>query len=75
MVTALDQEAILRALSRPDVYTLYKQREIQGGAYLETVKLQDKKINDNRGAALRMGLAQDKVHEDMVSSQYKLMEN
>lgn len=75
LVDAMQQQQILNALVRPDVYALYKQREIQGGEYLETVKLQDKKINDNRGAALRMGLAQDKVHEDMVSSQYKLMEN
>lgn len=73
--STMEQAAIYTALTRPDVYAQYKKKELEGGEYLETVILKDKKINDNRGAAARMGLAQDQVHENMVSSQYKLTEN
>ena len=65
------QQAMLQALSQVDKINAYVAKEIQGGEYVETVSLQDKKISDNRSAARRMGLAQDKVHEEMISSQYE----
>jgi len=65
------QQAMLQALSQVAKINAYIAKEIQGGEYVETVSLQDKKISDNRSAARRMGLAQDKVHEEMISSQYE----
>jgi len=65
------QEAMLQALSQVTKINAYVAKEIQGGEYVETVSIQDKKISDNRSAARRMGLAQDKVHEEMISSQYE----
>lgn len=43
---------------------------IPGGSYEESVKLVDKKLPDSR-KGLRMGLAQQLLHEKMVESQYK----
>lgn len=65
------QQAMLQALSRVEKLNTYVVRDIQGGEYVETVQIQDKKISDNRSVARRMGLAQDKVHEEIVASQYE----
>jgi hypothetical protein len=64
------QQAMLQALSQVEKLNTYVAIDIQGGEYVESVQLTDKKINDNRSAARRMGLAQDKVHEEMISAQY-----
>lgn len=47
----------------------YLAANIPGGNYKEDVKLVDKKIEDNK-QGLRNGLAQQILHEEMVSMQY-----
>jgi hypothetical protein len=64
------QQAMLQALTQVEKLNSYIAVDIQGGEYTESVVLRDKKISDNRSAARRMGLAQDKVHEEIVASQY-----
>ena len=71
LANTVTQDAMLVALAQVQKLDNYVQKNIEGGSYTETVQLQDKKINDNRGAAVRMGLAQDQVHNEMVESQYK----
>ena len=61
---------LLMALNNNALLKPYVDASIGGGIYDDTVELKDKKINDNRSAALRMGLAQDQVHEQIVASQY-----
>ena len=70
LAAGLDQEALLIQLSRPEVHTLYKSYNLDGGEYVESLVLKDKKIEDNRSAA-RMGLASSVLHEKMVNSQYE----
>ena len=48
----------------------YLSTTIPGGQYKEKVKLVDAKLPDSR-AGLRNGLAQQILHEKMVSQQYK----
>lgn len=68
----LAQQAMLEALARVKILNPYIEfgKTIKGGEYVEQVELKDKKIDDNGRAARRMGLAQDKVHEEIVASQY-----
>lgn len=47
----------------------YLNKVINGGVYNETIKLVDKKIDDNK-QGLRNGLAQQLLHEKMVDMQY-----
>jgi hypothetical protein len=47
----------------------YLNKFINGGVYNETIKLVDKKIDDNK-QGLRNGLAQQLLHEKMVDMQY-----
>ena len=47
----------------------YLNATIDGGAYQENVVLVDNIINDNK-QALRNGLAQQLLHEQMVQMQY-----
>lgn len=51
---------------------VYLAKEIDGGTYEETIKLDGGKITDNR-RVLR-SLQQDKLHNQIVRSQYKNME-
>jgi len=48
----------------------YLAATIPGGQYKETIILVDKKLPDNK-AGLRNGLAQQILHEKMISKQYK----
>jgi hypothetical protein len=48
----------------------YLSATIPGGQYKETVRLVDGKLPDSR-AGLKNGLAQQILHEKMVSQQYK----
>jgi hypothetical protein len=48
----------------------YLTATIPGGQYKETVRLVDATLPDSR-AGLRNGLAQQILHEKMVSQQYK----
>lgn len=47
----------------------YLNKFINGGVYNETIRLVDKEIDDNK-QGLRNGLAQQLLHEQMVSMQY-----
>lgn len=49
----------------------YMERNIPGGVYNETVVFEPKELPDNR-QGLRVGLAQQVLHEQMVDSQYQL---
>ena len=70
IANAFAQAQMLLALNNSKILKPYIEADIGGGDYIETVAIEDKKINDNRSAALRMGLAQDLVHDKMVASQY-----
>jgi len=48
----------------------YLAATIPGGQYKETIVLVDTKLPENK-AGLRNGLAQQLLHEKMVSQQYK----
>jgi hypothetical protein len=48
----------------------YYDKKIQGGVYKETISLKDKHLPDNKRGK-RLGLAQQVLHDEMVSSQYK----
>jgi hypothetical protein len=48
----------------------YLAATIPGGQYKETIRLVDAKLPENK-AGLRNGLAQQILHEKMVSQQYK----
>lgn len=67
---AAAQQTMLQALAQVQKLDTYAQKVIDGGVYKEVVSLKDKKISDNKNVALRMGLASDRRHEEMVSSQY-----
>ena len=64
-----EQVKMLQELASVEKLEMYYGVVIQGGTYEDTVKLIDGNIQDNT-RALR-NLAQDKVHRDMVRSQYK----
>lgn len=65
------QNAMMQALAQVERIESYIAKEIKGGTYPETIKLQDKKINDNRSASLTLGLQSDKAHQQLVDLQYK----
>lgn len=76
LVGAGNQAEVMAALSALPSFDPYYSVTIQGGQYDEVIELQDAEINDNR-RALR-SLASDKLHQDMVRSQYErnnLLEN
>lgn len=65
------QGAILAALASNEKIVDYTtMAQIPGGILQNEIPLTDKKINDNRKAAVRMGLAQDKIHNALVDLQY-----
>ena len=64
------QDTMMLALTQVQTLNTYIAKELEGGTYTETVQLQDNRIDDNRGAALRMGLASEMLHQDMVDLQY-----
>ena len=71
IANAFAQEQLLAALNNALLLKPYVETTIAGGIYDDAPEIKDKKINDNRRAALRMGLAQDQVHESIVASQYE----
>ena len=71
LANAFAQQQLLLALNNAILLKPYIETVIAGGIYEDAPELQDKKISDNRRAALRMGLAQDQVHEKIVASQYE----
>lgn len=52
-------------------YNSYLQTTIPGGVYEETISLEDTEIPENE-QGLRVGLAQQVLHQEMVDSQYRL---
>jgi hypothetical protein len=69
LATGVSQQAMMQAMARIELITAYTQVTIAGGVYNETISLQDAEISDNR-EGLRVGLAQQLLHEKMVNSQY-----
>ena len=59
----------MQAMARVELITNYTQRTIPGGVYDDTISLPDGEISDNK-SGLRVGLAQQLLHDKMVSSQY-----
>lgn len=66
---SLAQAQILAQINAVVNITSYTAANIPGGIYKENVKLIDTKIDDNK-KGLRNGLAQQILHEEMVSMQY-----
>lgn len=64
----LDQ---LSALANLAQFNSYLTTNIPGGVYNETVTFEPKDIPDNPNA-LRVGLAQQRLHQEMVDSQFRL---
>jgi hypothetical protein len=69
LAAGVSQDAMLQAMARVEMITNYTQRTIPGGVYNETVSLPDGEISDNK-SGLRVGLAQQLLHDKMVNSQY-----
>ena len=68
--TSLAQSQMLQSVNAATNMNSYYAKSLQGGTYNETVKLQDKQLPENK-RGLRNGLAQQLLHEEMVSAQYK----
>ena len=66
---AFAQSQILASMNNAIQMNAYYAAQLKGGEYKETVVLVDKKIDDNK-KGLRNGLAQQLLHEEMVSQQY-----
>ena len=64
----------LNAMANLAMFANYAERNIPGGVYNETVVFEPKDIPDNR-QGLRVGLAQQVLHEQMVDSQYQLRDD
>ena len=64
------QSQILLQINSAINITSYIAADIPGGNYKENVKLIDTKIDDNK-EGLRNGLAQQILHEEMISMQYQ----
>lgn len=64
------QSQILLQINSAINITSYIAADIPGGNYKEDVKLIDTKIDDNK-EGLRNGLAQQILHEEMISMQYQ----
>lgn len=63
--------ASLAATADMNQFNTYLQMNIPGGVYNDRLQFEPKDIPDNR-QALRVGLAQQLLHEQMVDSQYQL---
>ena len=68
-VDGAKQNEIIQSFSTIPNFEIYTQAAIDGGVYRDTVQLQDATILDNN-RALRQ-FATDKVHREMVRSQYE----
>ena len=69
IASSAEQNAIMAALNNNVIDTYYTVT-IQGGVYNDALKFEQKEISDNNKAAARVGLAQQKLHNDMVDMQY-----
>jgi hypothetical protein len=65
------QAAMLTALTSVPQFDSYLQTTIPGGVYNETISFEPKELPDNING-LRVGFAQQVLHEQMVDSQYQL---
>jgi hypothetical protein len=63
--------ASLSATADMNQFNIYLQTNIPGGVYNDRLQFEPKDIPENR-QALRVGLAQQLLHEQMVNSQYQL---
>jgi len=59
----------MNEIMQNQVNNSYLNKVINGGVYNETIKMIDKKIDDNK-QGLRNGLAQQLLHEKMIEMQY-----
>jgi len=64
----VNQAQMLQAMNMATNINGYYAKQLQGGNYQETLVLKDKNIPDNKRAF--RSLAQDKLHKQMVDSQY-----
>ena len=63
--------ASLSSTADMDKFNIYLQTNIPGGVYNDRLQFEPKELPENR-QALRVGLAQQILHEQMVDSQYQL---
>jgi hypothetical protein len=66
---AFAQNLLLDALNNAIQMNAYYAAQLRGGEYKETVVLVDKELPENK-KGLRNGLAQQILHEEMISMQY-----
>jgi hypothetical protein len=69
LAAGVSQDALMQAMARVELITNYTQRTIPGGVYDDTISLPDGEISDNK-SGLKVGLAQQLLHDKMVSSQF-----
>lgn len=69
----MSQNLLMFAMSHTVTMDSYYTKKLEGGAYKETVVLRGGDIPDNKKGA-RVGLAQQLLHTEMVSMQYKQKE-
>jgi hypothetical protein len=68
LANGMSQNALLTAMNTAVSLNTYYAASIPGGAYKETLQLSDSNLPDNRRAF--RGLAQQKLHTEMVNQQY-----
>ena len=66
--TTVSQDMMLQSMNNVPNFAMY-YTSMPGGYYADSVKLYDKKLPENK-RALRVGLAQQILHDKMVESQY-----
>lgn len=69
MGLGVSQDAMMYAMTAATNMTQYYVVQMTGGTYQESVTLVDTNLPDNK-RALRNNMAQQKLHQDMVNSQY-----
>ena len=67
---ALAQGQLLQSINQATNMNSYYAQSIDGGTYRESIQLPDTQLPDNR-RGLRNNLAQQRLHRELVDSQYK----
>lgn len=67
---AIAQEAMLQAMNNVPNFDSYVSMTMPGGAYADTLQYVETRVPENK-KALRVGLAQQILHDQMVNNQYK----
>ena len=69
---AIAQEAMLQAMNSVPNFESYVSMTMSGGTYADTLQYVQTQVPENK-KALRVGLAQQILHDQMVNNQYNLL--